>query len=137
MNAEPCGSFQWIGQPFYSCDRCGWPLWKHSHQNGVGDKAGTEQPLSQETKDRVMQKWLPAMPVDLLVEMREKTEALTKKHVQDEEDLAAEHALNKQRWAIHDMIYETEEHLRGKLYWEDAQHIGDVLWKAGYRKVES
>lgn len=27
--AEPCPGFQWIGQPFTSCDGCGKPAWEH------------------------------------------------------------------------------------------------------------
>ncbi len=26
-----CYGFQWIGQPFTSCDNCGHPYWVHSH----------------------------------------------------------------------------------------------------------
>lgn len=26
-----CYGFQWIGQPFSSCDNCGHPQWEHSH----------------------------------------------------------------------------------------------------------
>ncbi len=29
---KTCYGFQWIGQPFSSCDNCGHPYWKHSHQ---------------------------------------------------------------------------------------------------------
>jgi hypothetical protein len=29
---QPCEGFRWIGQSFSSCDRCGLPFWKHSHE---------------------------------------------------------------------------------------------------------
>jgi hypothetical protein len=27
-----CFGFEWIGQPFSSCDNCGNPYWVHSHE---------------------------------------------------------------------------------------------------------
>ena len=31
MGTAHCPAFQWVGQSFSSCDRCGWPYWDHSH----------------------------------------------------------------------------------------------------------
>jgi len=32
-----CPAFQWIGQPFTSCDRCGQPYWDHTHEEHAAD----------------------------------------------------------------------------------------------------
>ena len=37
-----CYGFQWIGQPFSSCDNCGHPFWEHSH-DVRGDHAGVRR----------------------------------------------------------------------------------------------
>lgn len=40
---------------------------------------------------------------------------------------------SKARYAIHDLIWAaSEDGLHGRLYWEDAQSIGDKLHTAGY-----
>ena len=31
MKTKPCEGFQWIGQPLWTCERCEWPYWEHSH----------------------------------------------------------------------------------------------------------
>ena len=31
MAGDTCPAFKWVGQPFSSCDECGKPFWKHSH----------------------------------------------------------------------------------------------------------
>jgi len=31
MRGKECYAFQWVGQPFSSCDNCGNPYWKHTH----------------------------------------------------------------------------------------------------------
>lgn len=35
-----CYGFQWMGQPFSSCDACGHPYWKHSHYMSVRREEG-------------------------------------------------------------------------------------------------
>lgn len=32
-----CPAFQWIGQPFTSCDNCGQPYWNHTHEEHAAD----------------------------------------------------------------------------------------------------
>jgi hypothetical protein len=31
----PCRGFQWFGQSFASCDRCGLPYWEHTHYERI------------------------------------------------------------------------------------------------------
>ena len=42
LGGRACYAFQWIGQPWSSCDNCGNPYWKHSHYLTVrADATGT------------------------------------------------------------------------------------------------
>ena len=37
-NSGVCHVFQWIGQSFRSCDRCGRPAWEHLYWPPMGDQ---------------------------------------------------------------------------------------------------
>ena len=37
---KPCAGFQWIGQSFASCDRCGLPYWEHGYEERLPEGAG-------------------------------------------------------------------------------------------------
>lgn len=54
---KPCEAFAWIGQPFSSCDLCGRPYWEHTHEYGVGPRAGELVPIEPERAARVKRKW--------------------------------------------------------------------------------
>lgn len=43
--SRPCFGFQWIGQPFSSCDNCGHPYWEHTHTEQGQRRDGTRLPL--------------------------------------------------------------------------------------------
>ena len=58
-----CEGFQWIGQPFTTCDRCGQPAWDHVGQDVPVDGAGpfdtrrTVRPWELGEADRIRAKW--------------------------------------------------------------------------------
>jgi hypothetical protein len=64
---EVCEGFQWIGQPFRSCDRCGQPAWEHVGEDvpveGAGpfDNRRTVRPWGPGEADRIRAKWAPAV----------------------------------------------------------------------------
>lgn len=61
-----CEGFQWIGQPFTSCDRCGQPAWEHAGEEvpveGAGpfDNRRTVRPWKPGEADAIRAKWAPA-----------------------------------------------------------------------------
>ena len=62
VNPRACPAFQWVGQSFEHCDRCGRPYWDHSHEEGLGwgGPFGTGWKLSVITRARaaaVEAKW--------------------------------------------------------------------------------
>lgn len=62
-----CDWFAWIGQPFYSCDRCGQPAWEHKGRLAPPESPfGAEQPetgieWTDEERESCRRKWEPAM----------------------------------------------------------------------------
>lgn len=60
-----CYGFQWVGQPFSSCDNCGKPYWEHSHDDRGTRRDGTKtkfghtfrRVISQADKQAVKAKW--------------------------------------------------------------------------------
>lgn len=61
---DACEGFQWIGQPFSSCDRCGRPYWEHTHEERVRPDAVLGDPdmfelvvITPESAERVRRKW--------------------------------------------------------------------------------
>jgi hypothetical protein len=61
-----CEGFQWIGQPFTTCDRCARPAWEHVGEDvpveGAGpfDNRRTVRPWGPGEADRIRAKWAPA-----------------------------------------------------------------------------
>ncbi|WP_433426284.1 hypothetical protein ACQP1V_43200 (plasmid) [Microtetraspora malaysiensis] len=54
-----CEWFRWIGQPFYSCDRCGRPAWEH-----LGEEVpDTSNPFSDEPPGH--REWEPGQADDI------------------------------------------------------------------------
>jgi hypothetical protein len=51
----PCPGFQWIGQPFTSCDRCGKPAWEHEGEMKL--KPGGSFPFGDDTWE--VRPWKP------------------------------------------------------------------------------
>jgi hypothetical protein len=45
--SEPrkCYAFEWIGQPFNFCDRCGKPYWEHTHEVRGQRRDGARMPF--------------------------------------------------------------------------------------------
>lgn len=66
-DTTPCTVFQWIGQPLYSCDRCGEPYWTHESEvdiDGVRSPFRAEVPIRRIPEDRaasVRARWEPEM----------------------------------------------------------------------------
>lgn len=66
----PCDWFAWIGQPFYSCDRCGRPAWEHKGRLAPPESPfGAQQPetgieWTDEERESCRRKWEPAMLAD-------------------------------------------------------------------------
>jgi hypothetical protein len=61
---KPCAGFQWIGQSFASCDRCGKPYWEHTHEERLPEGAGPFGaepmelvPISPESAAACKRKW--------------------------------------------------------------------------------
>jgi hypothetical protein len=61
---KPCAGFQWIGQSFASCDRCGKPYWEHTHEERLpegarlfGSKPMELVPISPERAALCKRKW--------------------------------------------------------------------------------
>lgn len=59
---KTCEAFQWIGQSFKHCDRCGEPYWDHTHLETVQRDSGPFGPmatmaLSDEDREAVKRKW--------------------------------------------------------------------------------
>ncbi|MDX3759305.1 hypothetical protein [Streptomyces sp. AK02-04a] len=66
--AEPspvCQGFQWIGQSFATCDRCGQPAWEHAGEDVAVEGAGpfdnrrTVRPWKPGQADAIRAKWAP------------------------------------------------------------------------------
>ncbi len=80
MKDEPCDGFQWLGQPLWSCEGCGWPYWEHTHDLTIDRAVGPfgppiRVPISSESADAVRRKWARNEPA----ERRERRSALRAK----------------------------------------------------------
>ncbi|MFE7744412.1 hypothetical protein [Nocardia sp. NPDC057455] len=52
-----CLGFQWIGQPFTSCDSCGKPYWEHTHDERMRNGRLFRKLISAEERAAVRRKW--------------------------------------------------------------------------------
>ena len=66
ITPRACQGFQWIGQSFEHCDRCGEPFWNHSHEDRLADPGRGGGPfgarsrlvvISRDKAARVRAKW--------------------------------------------------------------------------------
>jgi hypothetical protein len=63
--APRCYAFEWIGQPFSSCNNCGKPYWEHTHDSRSQRRDGTSVPfghrfhkaISKEEAQACKKKW--------------------------------------------------------------------------------
>lgn len=52
-----CQAFEWVGQPWSSCDGCGRPLWEHEQEYGVGGRAGKVIDVDPDMAERIRQQF--------------------------------------------------------------------------------
>ena len=59
-----CKGFQWVGQTFASCDRCGQPYWEHTHDSRMREGPGVLDadpweyvPITDEQKAACKARW--------------------------------------------------------------------------------
>lgn len=56
-----CLGFAWLGQPLYACDRCGNPLWFHSHQDTMRNGRKFRRIIPASERESCREKWEPTM----------------------------------------------------------------------------